>query len=39
MITLIGRYKDIMTALKEAIKNGYGDMPAEWSIKLWLSRN
>ncbi len=39
MILLSGKYKDIMTLLGSAIREGYGDIPAVWAIKLWAVRN
>jgi len=39
MIKLIGKFKDVKKLLEDAVKAGYGGMPAEWSIKLYLRRN
>ena len=34
-----GKNKDLIKLLEDACANGYGHLPAEWSIKLWLWRN
>jgi len=39
MITLIGKYDDVLDLFEKAIKAGYGDLPAEWCIKLYWRRN
>ena len=39
MIKLIGKVKDIRKLFEDAIEAGYGDLPAEWCIKLYLRRN
>ena len=39
MIQLIGKMDSIMALFELAIRAGYGDLPAEWCIKLYLRRN
>lgn len=39
MISLIGKHKDIIKLLNDAIKAGYGHLPAELCIRLYLARN
>lgn len=39
MILLSGKYKDIMVLLGSATREGYGNLPAVWAIKLWMVRN
>jgi len=34
-----GKMNDIMRLLREAIEAGYGNLPAVFSIKLYLERN
>lgn len=38
-ILILGKLDDVTTILREAIKLGYGLLPAIWAIKLYLERN
>ena len=39
MFRIIGKAGDIAKLLDKAIKEGYGNMPAVWSLKLYFERN
>ena len=38
-ITLVGTMDDIIKILRKAMEAGYADLPAVWSLKLFLERN
>ncbi len=38
-IIMLGKMDNIKTILEEAIKIGYGKLPAYLSVKLYLERN
>ncbi len=36
---LIGKFKDIKFILEQAVKAGYGKLPAVYAVKFYLERN
>ncbi len=38
-ILMLGKMDNVMEMLEKAIKAGYRNLPAVWSLKLYLQRN